>query len=166
VRTTRSFVPICDGGTVQPVNNTRCPKGSTITGDSGGDYNADGYAYDLPNAPAFGRRLSGQSKAQFLGGIFKGSDFPVPALGQQGNLGRNTYDSPGYKIMDFTFEKYFSLPWFFAEKMRIEAKGEVFNLFNRSNLGGVDGNLANSSFGRSTSQLPSRQLQFHLRASF
>jgi len=166
VRTTRSFVPICDGGTVQPVNNTRCPAGSTITGDSGGDYNADGYAYDLPNAPAFGRRLSGQSKAQFLGGIFKGSDFPVPALGQQGNLGRNTYDSPGYKIMDFTFEKYFSLPWFFAEKMRIEAKGEVFNLFNRSNLGGVDGNLANSSFGRSTSQLPSRQLQFHLRASF
>jgi hypothetical protein len=68
--------------------------------------------------------------------------------------------------MDFTFEKYFSVPWFFAERMKIEAKGEVFNLFNRSNLGGVDGNLADSSFGKSTTQLPSRSLQLHLRASF
>jgi len=50
--------------------------------------------------------------------------------------------------------------------MKIEAKGEVFNLFNRSNLGSVDSGLADSSFGKSTSQLPSRSLQLHLRASF
>jgi len=167
----QSFIPICSGGAA-PVNGG-CPAGTTIVGDAGGDYNADGTNYDVPNAPSFGRHLSGQSKSEFLGGIFGNpaggaakAKFLVPALGQEGNLGRNTYDNPGYKDFDFTFEKYFNVPWFFSEKMKIEAKGEVFNLFNRSNLGSVDSGLADSSFGKSTSQLPSRSLQLHLRASF
>ncbi len=166
VRTTQSFIPTCSNGATH--TGSGCPAGSTITGvaANSGDYNADGYAYDVPNVPSVGRHLSGQSKSQFLNGIFTSSQFPVPSLGAEGNLGRNTYDSPGYKNFDFTFEKYFNVPWFFAEKMRIEAKGEVFNLFNRSNLGGVDSNMVDSSFGKSTSQLPSRSLQLHLRASF
>jgi hypothetical protein len=68
--------------------------------------------------------------------------------------------------MDLTFEKHFSLPWFFAERIKIEAKGEVFNLFNRTNLNGVDSGMTDSSFGKSTSQLPPRSMQLHLRASF
>lgn len=165
VHNTASFVPICDAGAVAPVNN-HCPAGSSITGDSGGDYNADGYGWDVPNAPGFGRHLGGQSKKQFLKGVFNASDFPTPALGVEGNLGRNTYDSPGYKNFDLTVEKYFDLPWFFSEKMRIEAKGEIFNLFNRSNLGAVDSVMTDSTFGRSTNQLPARSMQIHLRASF
>lgn len=160
-----SFQPICNGGAVAPVNN-HCPAGSTITGDAGGDYNADGTNYDTPNVPSFGRHLSSRSKGQFLNGIFKASDFPAPTLGLEGNLGRNTYDEPNYKDFDLTFEKYFSLPWFFAERVKIEAKGEVFDLFNRSNLGHVDSNMASGTFGKSTSQLPPRSMQFHLRASF
>jgi hypothetical protein len=58
--------------------------------------------------------------------------------------------------------------------MKIEVKGEVFNLFNRSNLNfnlpsGLNGgptDLSSSSFGQATSQYPSRSLQLHLRASF
>jgi len=50
--------------------------------------------------------------------------------------------------------------------MRIEAKGEVFNLFNRSNLTSVTSDLSSGSFGFATSQLPPRSLQLHLRASF
>ena len=165
VHNSSGFVPICNGGTVAPVKN-HCPTGSTITGDAGGDYNADGYNYDLPNAPSFGRHLSGRSKTQFLNGIFVASDFPAPSLGQEGGLGRNTYDSPGYKDFDFTFEKYFTVPWLFSEKMKIEAMGEVFNLFNRSNLGSVDSGMTDSTFGRSTSQLPPRSMRIHLRASF
>ena len=159
-----SFIPICSGGAALVKN--RCPNGTTIVGDAGGDYNADGTTDDLPNVPSFGRHLSGQSKTQFLTGIFHASDFPAPALGQEGVLGRNTYDSPGYKIMNFTFEKYFNAPWFFSERVKIEAKGEVFNLFNRSNLGSVDSNMSDGTFGKSTTQLPSRSLQLHLRASF
>lgn len=160
-----SFQPICNNGTVTPVNN-HCPSGSVITGDAGGDYNADGYNYDTPNVPSFGRRLSGQSKTQFLTGIFSRSSFPAPALGVEGNLGRNTYDRPGYKIFDFSFTKYFNFPWFFSEKLKLEAKGEVFNLFNRTNLGTVTGDMSSSNFGKSTTQLPPRSMQMHLRASF
>jgi hypothetical protein len=164
VHNSSAFIPICSGGAA--LVNNQCPSGTTIIGDAGGDYNADGTNNDLPGTPSFGRHLSGQSKNQFLNGVFKASSFPAPALGQQGDLGRNTYDNPGYKIMNFTFEKYFNAPWFFSEKIKIEAKGEVFNLFNRTNLQSVDSGMTDKNFGKSTSQLPPRSLQLHFRASF
>jgi hypothetical protein len=134
--------------------------------NTGGDYNADGSNYDVPNTPSFGNHLSGQNKKNYLNGLFAASAFPVPALGTEGNLGRNTYNEPGYNNLDFTFEKFFSTPWFFGEKLKIEAKGEVFDLFNRSNLISVSSDLSSSSFGKATNQLPARSLQLHLRASF
>jgi hypothetical protein len=139
-----------------------------VVGNTGGDYNADGYDWDIPNAPSFGRHLSGVGNKKYLTGIFSESAFPAPSLGQEGNLGRNTYDQPGYNNLDFTFEKFFDVPWFFSEKMRIEARGEVTNLFNRVNLTGVvsDLNSSPSAFGHSQNQLPPRYLQFHIRASF
>jgi Carboxypeptidase regulatory-like domain len=164
VYTSSPFVPVCSGGAV--LVNGGCPAGTTIVGDAGGDFNADGTNYDVPNAPSFGRHLGGQSKSAFLKGIFGASSFPAPGLGQEGSLGRNTYDQAGYKDMDFTFEKYFNLPWFFSEKMKIEAKGEVFNLFNRSNLWQTTGDLSSSTFGKVTNQLPARYFQLHLRATF
>ncbi|HZP04854.1 MAG TPA: TonB-dependent receptor [Terracidiphilus sp.] len=159
-----AFHPVCTGGAA--LVNGGCPAGTSIVGNSGGDYNADGYNWDVPNAPSIGRHLGGQSKSKFLSGIFTSSQFPSPTLGAEGSLGRNTYDQPGYKDFDFTFEKYFRVPWFFAEKMKIEAKGEVFNLFNRSNLWQMSSDLSSNSFGKTTNQLPARSLQLHLRASF
>ena len=137
-----------------------------LTGNTGGDYNADGYNYDVPNAPSFGNHLSGKHKKDYLNGLFSAAAFPAPSLGVEGNLGRNTYDEPGYNNFDFTFEKSFSLPFFFGERMKIEAKGEVFDLFNRSNLIAVDSNMADGAFGQATNQLTPRRFQLHLRASF
>jgi hypothetical protein len=159
-----AFAPTCTGGAA--LVNNQCPAGTSIVGNTGGNYNADGHNTALPNTPSFGAHLGGQSTSKFLNGIFTASQFPAPALGALGTLGRNTFDRPGYKDFDFTFEKYFNVPWFFSEKMKIEAKGEVFNLFNRTNLNGVDSGMTDSSFGKSTSQLPPRSLQLHLRASF
>lgn len=137
-----------------------------LIGNKGGDYNADGSNYDVPNAPSFGNHLSGQKKSNYLNGIFTASQFPVPSLGTEGNLGRNTFDGPGYNNVDFTFEKYFTTPFFFGERLKIEVKGETFNLFNRSNLTGMVSDLSSGSFGKATNQLPPRSLQLHLRASF
>ena len=137
-----------------------------LIGNTGGDYNGDGYDYDVPNVPSFGSHLSGKHKQDFLNGLFTASQFPTPALGNEGSLGRNTYDQPGYNDVDFTFEKAFSTPWFFGEKMRIEAKGEVADLFNRSNLTGISSDLSSGSFGKATNQLSPRRFQLHLRASF
>jgi hypothetical protein len=137
-----------------------------VIGNTGGDYNADGYNYDVPNAPSFGNHLSGQSKRNFLNGLFAASVFPAPALGMEGNLGRNTFDQPGFNNFNFTFEKFFSVPWFHGEKMTLEARGEVFNLFNRVNLWTVTSDMSSSLFGHATNQLPARSLQIHIRAAF
>jgi hypothetical protein len=164
VYTSAGFKPICSGEAT-PVNGG-CPTGSTIIGDAGGDYNADGANYDVPNVPSFGAHLSGQSKQKFLTGLFAASAFPAPALGVEGNLGRNTYDNEGFNNVDFTVAKSFSAPWFWGERLKLEARGEVFNLFNRTNLTGVTGDLSSGTFGKATNQLPARSFQMHLRAIF
>jgi len=137
-----------------------------VIGNTGGDYNADGYNYDVPNVPSFGSHLSGKKKQDFLKGLFTASQFPTPSLGTEGNLGRNTYDQQGYNRFDFTFEKFFNAPFFWGEKVQLAAKGEVFNVFNRSNLTGITSDMSSGTFGEATNQLPARYIQIHLRANF
>lgn len=131
-----------------------------------GDFNADGNDYDVPNTPGFGNHLSGQSRQKFLHGLFPASAFPDPPLGQEGDLGRNTYDQPGYSNVDLNVAKLIYAPWFHNEKLNVELRGELFNLFNRPNLTNVDGNLADTTFAQATGQLPARQVQFHVRVQF
>jgi len=163
---TASFSPICSGD-VTPVNGG-CPPGSTIVGNSGGDYNADGNNMDIPDVPSFGRHLSGKDKKDFLNGIFgppaggaAAAKFPAPPLGTEGNLGRNTYDNPGYNNLNFTVEKVCT-----TEKFKFEVKGEFINLFNRVNLTNVSNSLSAGNFGQATGQFSPRYFQLHLRASF
>ena len=137
-----------------------------VIGNTGGDYNADGYNYDVPNAPAFGNHLNGQSKKNFLNGLFAASAFPAPPLGMQGSLGRNTFDRPGLSNVDFTLTRNFTTKWFFNEALHLQFKAEVYNLFNRVNLTGVVSDLSSSLFGHATNQLPARSLQLHFRAIF
>jgi hypothetical protein len=153
VYTSASFAPVYDAS-------------GKLIGNNGGDYNGDGYNYDVPNTPSFGNHLSGKKKKDYLSGLFAASAFPTPALGTEGLLGRNTYDQPGYNNLNFTFGKTFTTPWFFGESMKIQAKGEVFDLFNRSNLTAVSSDLSSGSFGRATNQLAPRSLQLHIRANF
>jgi hypothetical protein len=84
----------------------------------------------------------------------------------EGDLGRNTYDNEGYNNVNFTFGKSFSAPWFFGERLKLEARGEVFNLFNRTNLISVNGDMSQRTFGEATNQLNARYFQLHLRATF
>ncbi len=142
-----------------------------VTGNTGGDYNADGSNYDLPNTPSFGAHLPGQARSKFLTGLFPASAFTAPNLGTEGSLGRNTYDQPGYNDVDFTLSKLFSTPWFGGERLRLEGKAEAFNVFNRVNLNGVNSDLSSGSlFGHSTTELQrlvgGRSVQLHIRGSF
>lgn len=142
-----------------------------VVGNTGGDYNADGNNWDVPNAPSFGRHLSGKHKKDYLNGVFgppstAAAQFPSPALGAEGNLGRNTYDEPGYDNVDLNVSKFFTTPWFFGERFKLEARGEILNLFNRANLTLVSSNMTSGNFGQATNSLPARTFTFHLRASF
>jgi hypothetical protein len=94
--------------------------------------------------------------------MFLPSAFPTPALGMEGNLGRNTFRNENLINVNFTFGKSFSLPWFAGDKMKFEARGEVLNLFNRVNASGLDGNMNDGTFGEATGQFQTRQLQMHL----
>ena len=84
----------------------------------------------------------------------------------EGNLGRNTYDQPGYNNVDLNISKFFAVPWFFGERMKIEVKGEMLNLFNRANLQFVSSDMTSGSFGQATNSQPARTITIHVRASF
>ncbi len=158
---------VYNGAAFKPVFDAR----GNVVGNTGGDYNADGSNYDVPNTPTFGAHLPGQSRSKFLTGLFPASAFTAPILGTEGSLGRNTYDQPGYNDVDLTAAKLFSLPWFGGERLRLEGKAEAFNVFNRVNLIGVTSDLSSGSlFGHSTNELQrlvgGRSVQLHLRGSF
>ena len=158
VYTSAPFHPVLDAG-------------GNVVGNTGGDYNADGTNYDVPNVPAFGRHLSGRKKEDYLAGIFgppstAAAKFPGPDLGVEGNLGRNTYDQPGYNNVDLNIAKFFTTPWFFGETLKLEARGEILNLFNRANLTFVSSNMTSGTFGQATNSQPARTITFHVRASF
>jgi len=154
VRCQQSFVAVRDA------NNN-------IIGNSGCDYNLDGQNYDLPLSPAFGNSLTGLERADYISGIFTRADFPVPAFGQQGDLGRNTYRGPGFANTDLSFIKNTQIPWFMGkEGANLQFRAEFFNIFNRVNMGAVQGDMSNSQFGRSTGTFPARNIQFGFRITF
>jgi hypothetical protein len=163
------FSVIC-GAAFRPVLT-----GGVVTGNSGCDYNADGNNLDYPNTPALGNTKTGLSRSNYLQGVFAcggtplcPSVFPAPAPGQEGNLGRNTFHGPGYANTDFSAIKNIKVPWFLGnEGANVQFRAEFFNLFNRVNLTNVNNDIANiSTFGKSTSTYPARDIQFALRLSF
>ena len=150
VYTSAPFAPIITNGVV-----TGLKPGS-------GDFNADGYNYDVPNAPAAGAVQTG-NRSDFTKGFALASAFPIPALGSEGNLARNSYFGPGLANVNVQFSKAFT--W---ERYSLQLRADVFNIFNRVNLldSSVGSNLSSSQFGLATAQNFPRYVQFGLHFSF
>jgi hypothetical protein len=146
---------ICTRGFV-PVRNAA----GVITGNSGCDYNADGTNLDRPNVPAFGDSKSG-SNDDFINGIFTAAEFPAPALGQPGTLGRNTFIGPGYFNVDLALIKGFKV-----SRADVQLRLESFNLFDTVNLFNPVNALQDPLFGKSTTALNGRILQLSGRLGF
>jgi hypothetical protein len=127
-----------------------------------GDFNADSNGGDRPNAPDASVKQSGWSNAEYLAGIFKATDFPTPAAGQNGNLQRNAFRGPGFIDVSLSLSKKFVLTDRWSGEFRLDA----FNALNRVNLGDPVMDLSNTNFGRSTSQLSPRSLQTGVRIRF
>jgi hypothetical protein len=116
--------------------------------------------------------------------------FAIPAPGTFGNLGRNALHGPSLSQVDLTLQKQFPI----TEKIKMEFRAEVYNIFNRANLTnpptqlnqslGVGTNLiqpgqpftaaaAGGAFGVASSTVEravglgaSRQMQLSLRLTF
>jgi len=131
---------------------------------SGGDYNADGVNFDIPNA-ATQNFTGSHSKQQYINGLFTIADFPTPALGTEGNEKRNLYRNPGLFQWDASVLKNNHLPWL-GEQGNLQFRFDFINLFNHPNLGGVDPYMGDGTFGKVTSALNARQLQLGIRIAF
>jgi hypothetical protein len=96
---------------------------------------------------------------------FNASAFAQPALGTYGNSPRNGYDGPGFKTVDLSIVRQFTL----SGTNRVEARIEAFNAFNWFLPGNPIVNLSSATFGRITSfsgAANPRVMQFALRYLF
>jgi hypothetical protein len=72
-------------------------------------------------------------KGRFVNGVryFNASAFKLPALGTYGSAPRNSLYGPGFASVDFSIFKNFKI----EERYHFQFRAEIFNLFNRLNLG-------------------------------
>ncbi len=86
----------------------------------------------------------------------------APARGVFGTLGRNTVTSDSLLSASLGVHKSFAL----SEQLRIEVRGEVFNLTNTVNYNPADGVLSSPNFGQALTANDPRQAQVALRLTF
>ncbi len=142
------------------VYNTNSPTAALYPGD----YNLDGNDWDVPNAPS--QSFSGShSRSSYINGLFTAADFPAPAPGTEGNEPRNLYRNPGLFQLDASLLKNNHLPWL-GEQSNLQFRFDFINVLNHGNLGPVDANMADGSFGKSTTALSGRALQLGIRVAF
>ncbi len=93
-----------------------------------------------------------------------------------GNAARNIARSNSYFNLDFAVQKQFKLP--INEQSRIEVRGELFNVFNRTNFRAANSDIgqivfnatggvtSTGNFGVISSSFPARQVQVAVKLSF
>jgi hypothetical protein len=99
---------------------------------------------------------------------FNPNAFVLPGAGTFGNLGRGVYTGPGLGDVDFSMFKNTPL----SERTSLQFRAEMFNLFNRTNLGTPNatvfsGSTISPSAGLITTLTTTpRQVQFGLKLIF
>lgn len=98
--------------------------------------------------------------------------FTFPAQYTLGNLGRNTLTGPGLQNLDFSFFKNNKVQAL-SETFNIQFRAEIFNILNHTNFAQPDvshytiydgsGNITSTAGQITTTQTPSRQIQFGLK---
>ncbi len=140
----------------------------------GCDFNADGNNNDRPNTPASGNSLD-SDRLDFVrpGGAFgisgstatKLAFFGVPTAPENGTLGRNTFEGPGFRNFDFSLFKELSVPQL-GEQGKVQLRFEFFNMTNHANFFQPQVRINTSTFGRSTQSFDARQVQIGIKILF
>ena len=93
---------------------------------------------------------------------YDASCFPAPPAFTYGNAGRNILYGPGVDNVDFAAHRFFAIPA--REGMKLELRGEIFNLFNRTEFAMPETSLGLPQTGQITAiSAPNRQIQFALK---
>lgn len=103
------------------------PYVSNFSTDSNGNVTGDQQCINAAGGP-------GSAAAQQLltyGCYVSGNTVLTPPLaGTQGNAGRNIFRGPSFKNVDFSASK----SWRLNDRIRLQLRGEVFNIFNHANF--------------------------------
>jgi hypothetical protein len=107
-----------------------------------------------------GDPLSGftQSRLQW----FNTAAFARPATGTFGNSGRNILDGPWQDTVSLSLFKIVRM----RENVRLQIRGEFFNIFNRVNFGLPGSTVGTPTYGIITSAGDARVIQLALRLAF
>jgi hypothetical protein len=93
---------------------------------------------------------------------FNAAAFAFPPRGTFGNAGRNILDGPGYQNVNASLVKNTAL----SERLNLQLRAEVFNLFNHPNFKLPDNFVGWPTFGRITSAREPRHIQFGVKVLF
>src|SRR5712691_2452542 len=137
--------------------------GTPLTVASGQDRNLDGVTNDRADLAGDPSVDHSQSRDVLIEGWFNVAAFAQPALGTNGNTGRNIIDGPGYRNVDLGLFRDVRLKGRAMLQFRLEATN-VLNFVNLSNPGLTV--AAPATFGKIRSAKNMRQIQLCARVSF
>ena len=141
--------------------------GFPFTPQSGSNRSGDGNTKN-PDRPSLDPSFTGPVILGTQTQWFNPNAFVLPTVGTFGNVGRGTYTGPGLAEVDASMFKTVAL----SERMTLQFRAEVFNLFNRTNLGTPNatvfsGTTLSPSAGLITTRATTpRQVQFGLKLIF
>lgn len=158
VSNTQAFIPVCNNNP-----SVACTSTSTLTGNLGGDYNADGDNNDYPNVSSYSIPTSRQD---FLKGVFKNNPSQISAptfgTGQEGNEQYNGFRGPRFFETNISLAKDTTI----RESLRLGIRFDFFNLFQNVNLQNPTTSMTSGNFGKSTSQYEPRWIQIGANLKF
>jgi len=93
---------------------------------------------------------------------FNTAVFTPNAIGTFGNSGKNIIRGPHYFNTDFGATKRTNI----VERVALEFRAEFFNIFNNVMFNAPNSNQSSAQFGRITSALDPRIVQFGLKLQF
>ena len=136
----------------------RAATGLALNVTSGKDNSLTAIGRDRPNQVLGNPYPATKTPAQWI----NPAAFVPNPTGTFGSLGRNALRAPGVLRVDAALSREFSM----SEKLRLEVRGEAFNVVNHANFGPASTNLSSANFGRITSAGDARILQFALKLHF
>lgn len=105
---------------------------------------------------------SGRPHGQLIAQYFNTAVFAPNAIGTFGNSGKNILRGPRYFNVDFGATKRTNI----TDRVALDFRAEFFNVFNNVNFTSPNTNRSSGQFGRITSALDPRIVQFGLKMQF
>ena len=134
--------------------------GRPFTATESGNISLTGQSADRPNVVA---GCDANSGPRTVTQWFNTACFSLPTTGTFGDSGRNVLTGPGLVSLDFAIARIFPI----RERIRLQLRGEAFNLANHPNFQQPSGTQNSASFGKITATLvDNREIQIALKLLF